>query len=205
MKRVIIGALSLSFFVAAFAYCVELPAQEGDYQAKPYPIEFDSSLHHISAVFPVPSHKIRQADQQLYLAQGTAGKDSRGSPLVETFSLMMQKELTFMTLTPETQAQEVGEKFLERLKSQPEITYNQLSVNHQPKSITKNEASILVEVIDHSRTDYYAVRFIVLNDGVLIGIHTLQKGEEKAKDFSSGEFWSFVDSIKVESKDAVKS
>ncbi|MDP1836280.1 MAG: hypothetical protein Q8K75_10205 [Chlamydiales bacterium] len=205
MKRVIIGAVSLSFLVAAFAFCVEPPAQEGEYQAKPYPIEFDSSSHHISAIFPVPSHKIQQDDQQLYLAQGTSRKDSKGRPLVETFSLMMQKELTFMNVTSETQAQEVGEKFLERLKGQPEVTFNQLSVNHKPESITKNEASMLIEVIDHARTDYYAVRFIVLNDGVLIGIHTLQKGEDKAPDFSSEELWGFIDSIKVESKGAVKS
>lgn len=205
MKRVIIGAVSLSFTLAALAFCVEPPAQEGEYQVRPYPIEFDSPSHHISAVFPIPSHKIQQGDQQLYLAQGSARKDSKGRPLAETFSLMMQKELTFMTVTPETKAQEVGEKFLERLKSQSEVTYNQLSVSHQPENITSNEACMLIEVVDHARTDYYAVRFIVLNDGVLIGIHTLQKGEDKAPDFSSGELWGFIDSIKVESKGAVKS
>lgn len=202
MNKTLIGLVSVSCsLVSGWALsAVDKPAQEATtvtLAQQAYPISFDIPAFHVTASFPIPSRQIDQpnGENKLYVAQGVSNPDSLSSPLTETFSLLYQTQAP-LAQKKSLKATDLAQDFIAILKGHDGIEVNQLTVAHESAAKNLDEHFALLEVIERGRTDYYLMRFIVVGDGMIIGVHTLQKGD-KAPDLAADAAWSFVDSIQL--------
>lgn len=181
---------------------VDKPAQESlpTASTQTYPISFDSQHYHVTAAFPIPSKEIEQRDSQnkMYIAQGVTETDPAGLSLVETYSVLYQ------SLTPKTgdkpvTALDLAQQFEKTLGQNEGVTVKELSIHHEAGKGDYNQQYIALEVIDHARTDYYLMRIITFQNGVIVAVHTMQKGMEPI-DLSNPSVWAFLDSVALTSK-----